>query len=45
MLKNIESNSMLMHVHGMAVANRGASRNPESLDFYEKMKEEFLKEF
>jgi len=27
-------------IHGMAVANRGALRNPESLDFYEKIKEE-----
>ena len=27
-------------IHGMAIANRGALRNPESLDFYEKMKEE-----
>ncbi len=30
-------------IHGMAVANRGALRNPESLDFYEKMKEELQK--
>jgi len=30
-------------IHGMAVANRGALRNPESLDFYEKMKEELNK--
>jgi len=27
-------------IHGMAVANRGALRNPESLDFYEKIKED-----
>ncbi|GAG05642.1 unnamed protein product, partial [marine sediment metagenome] len=27
-------------IHGMSVANRGALRNPESLDFYEKIKEE-----
>ena len=27
-------------IHGMAVANRGALRNPDSLDFYEKIKEE-----
>jgi len=27
-------------IHGMAVANRGALRNPKSLDFYEKMKVE-----
>ncbi len=25
-------------LHGMAIANRGALRNPESLDFYEKVK-------
>ena len=30
-------------IHGMAIANRGALRNPESLDFYEKMKEELEK--
>ncbi|MFX1503423.1 MAG: acetoacetate--CoA ligase [Promethearchaeota archaeon] len=30
-------------IHGMEVANRGALRNPESLDFYEKMKEELQK--
>jgi len=30
-------------IHGIAVANRGALRNPESLDFYEKMKEELHK--
>jgi acetoacetyl-CoA synthetase len=30
-------------IHGMAVANRGALRNPESLDFYENMKEELQK--
>jgi len=30
-------------IHGTAVANRGALRNPESLDFYEKMKEELQK--
>ncbi len=27
-------------IHGMSVANRGALRNPDSLDFYEKIKEE-----
>ncbi len=27
-------------IHGMAIANRGALRNPESLDFYEKMRDE-----
>ncbi len=27
-------------IHGIAVANRGALRNPESLDFYEKIKED-----
>jgi len=27
-------------IHGISIANRGALRNPESLDFYEKMKEE-----
>ena len=27
-------------IHRMAVANRGALRNPESLDFYEKIREE-----
>ncbi|MHA1913375.1 MAG: acetoacetate--CoA ligase [Promethearchaeota archaeon] len=27
-------------IHGMPVANRGALRNPESLDFYEKIKDE-----
>ena len=27
-------------IHGMAVANRGALRNPECLDYYEKMKDE-----
>ncbi len=27
-------------IHNMAVANRGALRNPESLDYYEKMKDE-----
>jgi acetoacetyl-CoA synthetase len=26
-------------IHGMSVANRGALRNPESLDFYMEMKE------
>jgi acetoacetyl-CoA synthetase len=26
-------------IHGMSVANRGALRNPESLDFYEKIKD------
>jgi acetoacetyl-CoA synthetase len=26
-------------IHGMTVANRGALRNPESLDFYEKIKD------
>ncbi|HDZ18360.1 MAG TPA: acetoacetate--CoA ligase, partial [archaeon] len=26
-------------IHGMAVANRGALRNPESLDFYENLKD------
>ena len=31
-------------IHGIAVANRGALRNPESLDFYEKMKEELNKQ-
>ena len=30
-------------IHGMAVANRGALRNPESLDFYENMKEDLQK--
>ena len=30
-------------IHGMGIANRGALRNPESLDFYEKMKEELQK--
>lgn len=30
-------------VNGMPVANRGALRNPESLDFYEKIKEELNK--
>ena len=30
-------------IHGMSVANRGALRNPESLDFYEKIKEELQK--
>jgi len=30
-------------IHGMVVANRGALRNPESLDFYENMKEELQK--
>ncbi|MGB5911387.1 MAG: acetoacetate--CoA ligase [Promethearchaeia archaeon] len=30
-------------IHGMAVANRGALRNPESLDFYEEMKETLQK--
>jgi acetoacetyl-CoA synthetase len=30
-------------IHGMAVANRGALRNRESLDFYEKMKDELQK--
>ncbi len=30
-------------IHGMSVANRGALRNPESLDFYEKMQEELQK--
>jgi len=27
-------------IHGMAVANQGALRNPDSLDFYEKIKDE-----
>ncbi|NVM19458.1 MAG: acetoacetate--CoA ligase [Candidatus Lokiarchaeota archaeon] len=27
-------------IHGISVANRSALRNPESLDFYEKMREE-----
>lgn len=27
-------------IHGMPVANRGALRNPDSLDFYEKIKDE-----
>jgi len=27
-------------IHNMAVANRGALRNPESLDYYEKMRDE-----
>ena len=27
-------------IHGMPVANRGALRNPESFDFYEKIKEQ-----
>jgi acetoacetyl-CoA synthetase len=26
-------------IHGMEVANRGALRNPESLDFYMEMKD------
>ncbi len=30
-------------IHGMSVANRGALRNPESLDYYEKMREELSK--
>jgi acetoacetyl-CoA synthetase len=30
-------------IHGMSVANRGALRNPESLDFYEKIKDELEK--
>lgn len=30
-------------LHGMSVANRGALRNPKSLDFYEEMKEELQK--
>lgn len=30
-------------IHGMAIANRGALRNPECLDFYEKMREELQK--
>jgi acetoacetyl-CoA synthetase len=30
-------------IHGHSVTNRGALRNPESLDFYEKMKEELQK--
>ncbi len=30
-------------IHGLSVANRGALRNPESLDFYEKIKEELQK--
>jgi acetoacetyl-CoA synthetase len=30
-------------IHGLSVANRGALRNPESLDFYEKMKDELQK--
>ncbi len=31
-------------IHDMAVANRGALRNPDSLDFYEEIKEELNKE-
>jgi acetoacetyl-CoA synthetase len=31
-------------IHGMDVANRGALRNPESLDFYESIKSELQKE-
>ncbi len=27
-------------IHGMSIANKGALRNPNSLDFYEKIKEE-----
>ena len=27
-------------IHGMVITNRGALRNPESLDFYEKMRDE-----
>ena len=27
-------------IHGMSIANRGALRNPNSLDFYEKIKDE-----
>jgi acetoacetyl-CoA synthetase len=30
-------------IHGRGIANRGALRNPESLDFYEKMKVELQK--
>ena len=30
-------------IHGMPVANRDALRNPESLDFYEKMRDELQK--
>ncbi len=30
-------------IHGMPVANRGALRNPESLDFYENMRDELNK--
>ncbi|MHA2399086.1 MAG: acetoacetate--CoA ligase [Promethearchaeota archaeon] len=31
-------------IHGMEVANRGALRNPESLDFYENIKSKLQKE-
>ncbi|MFX1377436.1 MAG: acetoacetate--CoA ligase [Promethearchaeota archaeon] len=31
-------------IHGMSVANRGALRNPESLDFFENIKSELQKE-
>ena len=27
-------------IHGMSITNKGALRNPNSLDFYEKIKEE-----
>ncbi len=30
-------------IHGMSVANRGALRNPESLDFYEQIREKLQK--
>jgi acetoacetyl-CoA synthetase len=30
-------------IHGIPVANRGALRNPESLDFYEKMRDKLQK--
>ncbi len=30
-------------IHGLPVTNRGALRNPESLDFYEKMRDELKK--
>ena len=30
-------------IHGMSVANRGALRNPESLDYYEKMRDDLSK--
>ncbi len=32
-------------IHGIAVTNRGALRNPESLDFYEKVKDQLKTEY